>query len=472
MMSVGWIAVVHRGGVEERLERRSRLSTRLGGAIEVALVPVAAADHAANRAGRRVDRDQRGLQVGRALDRARAVADRRHVVGARLLELELGLERHHLLLERTLANLLEIHVERGVDPQPALVERVRSVELVEVLADHLDEVRRAVVVVALRRDAERRVQGAVELDLRDRLGGEHVAQHLGAPRQRGRGAAARRVEAGIGGHAGEQRALGQRQLLQRLAEVRLRGGIHAVGALAEVDLIEVHLEDLILGVVALDLDREHDLLELARQRALVREEQVARQLLGDRAAALRAAHGAARPDRRAPDAPEVDAPVLVEAAILGRERGVDQRARNLPQRNRGAVLLEELVQHAAARVVDHGLDRRLDLRELLGRRQVAAQPLHDAERRRRPRRTPTITTIDRNSFQGNWMAARMAGWFMASGRWLAASESRGPSCSLRRIVKRVVRFGRRGRLLSAATEPWHRPQTRSGSLRPRNVAGS
>ena len=39
-------------------------------------------------------------------------------------------------------------------------------------------------------------------------------------------------------------------------------------------------------------------------------------------------------------------------------------ARDLLERDRRAVLLEELVQHAAARVVDHGLDRRLDRGEL------------------------------------------------------------------------------------------------------------
>ena len=42
-----------RGGVDERLERRARLALRLDGAVEMALVEVAAADHRAHVAGRR-----------------------------------------------------------------------------------------------------------------------------------------------------------------------------------------------------------------------------------------------------------------------------------------------------------------------------------------------------------------------------------------------------------------------------------
>ena len=70
------IAGLERGGVDERLERRAGLAVRLDGAVEVALVEVAAADHRAHVAGRRIERDERGLQRlgGRRRRRAASAA--------------------------------------------------------------------------------------------------------------------------------------------------------------------------------------------------------------------------------------------------------------------------------------------------------------------------------------------------------------------------------------------------------------
>ena len=56
------VAGLERRRVDERLERRTRLTARLDRAIEVALVEVAAADHRAHVPGRRIDRDERRLQ--------------------------------------------------------------------------------------------------------------------------------------------------------------------------------------------------------------------------------------------------------------------------------------------------------------------------------------------------------------------------------------------------------------------------
>ncbi len=51
------VAVVERGGVDQRLERGTRLSQRLGGAVELALVEREAADHREHAAGLRIERD-------------------------------------------------------------------------------------------------------------------------------------------------------------------------------------------------------------------------------------------------------------------------------------------------------------------------------------------------------------------------------------------------------------------------------
>jgi hypothetical protein len=107
-----------------------------------------------------------------------------------------------------------------------------------------------------------------------------------------------------------------------------------------VDLVEVHLEDLGLRVHLLDAQRDHQLLELAVERAFVRQEQVPGQLLRDRRAALRGAQVQQVRQCRARDAAQVDAPVAVEVAVLGRERRVDERLRQRLERDDLAVFLE------------------------------------------------------------------------------------------------------------------------------------
>jgi hypothetical protein len=55
---------------------------------------------------------------------------------------------------------------------------------------------------------------------------------------------------------GEHGRLGERQLIGRLAEIDLRGGTEAVGALTEVNLVEIQLENLLLVEAVLDLEGE------------------------------------------------------------------------------------------------------------------------------------------------------------------------------------------------------------------------
>ena len=123
-------------------------------------------------------------------------------------------------------------------------------------------------------------------------------------------------------------------MLDRLAEIVERGEPDAVdgavAVLAEVDLVEVGLEDLLLAVVQLEQHRHAELGELALQRALGREEEVLHQLLRQRAAALEPvsadeAHGGPG------DAARVEAAVGVEIAVLGREERLHQVLRHLAQ---------------------------------------------------------------------------------------------------------------------------------------------
>src|SRR5256885_2344830 len=107
-------------------------------------------------------------------------------------------------------------------------------------------------------------------------------------------------------------------------EISLRSGLDSVETVAEVHLVEIQLEDLILRVRTLDPLGENQFLQLSAERFIRRQKALARELLSDRAAALRRA---AMPDvceRGRPDAHEVESVVIVEALVFDRDECPDQ----------------------------------------------------------------------------------------------------------------------------------------------------
>ena len=118
----------------------------------------------------------------------------------------------------------------------------------------------------------------------------------------------------------------------------MRGAVDAESAAAHIGAVEIEFQDLVLGQPRLQPDREKRFLDLALDGALVVEEQVLRQLLGDRRAALPHAAGLRVGHQRAHGAGDVDAEMIVEAAVLGGERRLDQVVRKILQRNRIIVL--------------------------------------------------------------------------------------------------------------------------------------
>ena len=168
-------------------------------------------------------------------------------------------------------------------------------------------------------DAHGRLGRLVELRLRHMAQFTHASQHVqlalfGALGIDDRVVAGRRL-----GQPRQHRRFGQGELVERLAEIDLRCGCEAVGPLAQVDLVHVELEDLVLLETVLDLECEQRLVDLARKRLLGRQEEIARDLHGDRTGALPAAprgevrHGGAH------DALVVDPRMLVEPLVLGRQ---------------------------------------------------------------------------------------------------------------------------------------------------------
>ena len=74
--------------------------------------------------------------------------------------------------------------------------------------------------------------------------------------------------------------------MQLLAEIAQAGGRHAIGARAEIDLIEIEVENLVLRERAVDANRKDRLLRLAQEGLLARKQEVLRNLLGDRGRAF------------------------------------------------------------------------------------------------------------------------------------------------------------------------------------------
>ena len=160
---------------------------------------------------------------------------------------------------------------------------------------------------------------------------DHAVEHVVAALDRALALAERVIVVRPLRQRGEIGGFRRRQLMHRLVEVEQRGGRDAVGAEAEKDLVEIELEDLVLRIGALDLQREQRLLDLALEARLVGEQEVLRDLLGDRGGALRPLSAAVvlhQQQAGTRDAGEVEPAVLVEALVLGRDEGVQDEFRD------------------------------------------------------------------------------------------------------------------------------------------------
>src|ERR671918_760326 len=97
-----------------------------------------------------------------------------------------------------------------------------------------------------------------------------------------------------------------------------RSSVDAIGAATEIDPVQVELEDLALGELALEREGQDAFLDLTAKGAAVGQEDVARELLRDRRAALHPAAPFDAHPERARYADWVDADVRTEAPVLDR----------------------------------------------------------------------------------------------------------------------------------------------------------
>ncbi len=162
---------------------------------------------------------------------------------------------------------------------------------------------------------------------------------------------------------GEQGGLGEGHVVGAVAEVDARRLLDAVGAVAEVDRVQVGLEDPLLRPALAQLPGQRRLAHLPADRALILEQRVLDELLRDRRAALDHLLLADVGPEGAPDAANVDAAVLPVAAVLDRDdRMAHQRVDVLVVDERPRLRAAQHGEHRVAVVgVDDAVDLLLDL---------------------------------------------------------------------------------------------------------------
>ena len=237
--------------------------------------------------------------------------------------------------DRLLREPLPARLDRRVDLEAARAHRLGAVLLDELVAHVAEEVGLADLGVEPPGTQPRRalLAGSGVLPSGDHALLEHRAQHLVAARDRAGGVDERVVGRRRLVEPGEQRRLRQGQPAGGPREVRSRSRLGAVRQVPVEDGVEVRRQDALLRPRAVELHREARLGHLALDGALVRDVEVADELLGDRRAAL---DDAARLDvapERAGDAFGVDAAVVVEPAVLDRDRGLREPRRDLLERD-------------------------------------------------------------------------------------------------------------------------------------------
>ncbi len=248
-------------------------------------------------------------------------------------------ELAQLVFDGFLGAALHVHVDRGADHEHAFGVRLR--ERIDQLA-HLVErpveiIVRRILVTAV--DRIGRIAACAEhLALGHEAGIDQIVQHHVGAGAGGGQVDVRRVFGGSLEQSGEHRGFGEIDVAHRFVEIEMRRAIDTEGAAAHIGAIKVELEDFVLGQPRLQPDREKRLVHLALDGALIVQEQILRQLLGNRRAALPDTAGLCVGYQRARGAGDVDAEMIVEAAVLGGERRLDQVVGKILKRNRIIVL--------------------------------------------------------------------------------------------------------------------------------------
>ena len=167
------------------------------------------------------------------------------------------------------------------------------------------------------------------------------------------------VERRIGRDAGEQCRLSQRQPLRTFVEIRACGLLDPVGAVPEVDRVEVGEKDAILRPDLLELPGECRFSDFPSDRLFVADVGVLDELLRNRRATLDDAFGLDVLYEGACHAAGVNAVVFVEPLILDRD---DRLAHDrgdvgdVSEEHAALLTAKDREHRAAIRRVDHAIE--------------------------------------------------------------------------------------------------------------------
>ena len=134
---------------------------------------------------------------------------------------------------------------------------------------------------AARADGQRLGRSEFSVGRTDESVGRHSPEDPVSPGGRSLAVSNRMIIVGCLRQCSQIRGFRQRQLVEGLVEIVQRRGRHAVRAETQVNLVEVELQNLILGERSLDAEGEDRFPDLALDREFIRQQEILRHLLGD-----------------------------------------------------------------------------------------------------------------------------------------------------------------------------------------------
>ena len=147
--------------------------------------------------------------------------------------------------------------------------------------------------------------------------------------------------------------------------------LNAVAGVAEVDLVQIDVKDLLLRQVLLQSSREDELLDLAGQGALVAQEQRLHGLLGERGASALARAGKNVAEEALRDVQVIDAGMFEEVGVFRARDCLNHDLWDLPVGHDGPALLEDFPHNRAIRSIEPGGLRWVVVLERVEVRQIA-----------------------------------------------------------------------------------------------------
>ena len=198
--------------------------------------------------GQRFHVGKLGAPIARNVD----LGDRSAIAALSLVEIDQPVDhrlaRHHL----------DLRIERGADRQAAFVEFLLAVIVVDVAPHLFGEIFGGENMGAGRphRDVERLLLRLLGDIGRDVAVFRHAIDDVIAPRDRFVALAERIVIVRTLRQGGEVGGFRDRKLVHRLVEIEQRRRRDAIGAEAEIDFVEIKLEDFFFRVSAFDAQRQ------------------------------------------------------------------------------------------------------------------------------------------------------------------------------------------------------------------------